>query len=296
VSNKNRIIIFSSDHNGIETKDKLVNLLEAQDFTCIDLGPFLENGKVDYVDYANQLSKIVASNGVEKGILICGTGVGMSIAANRHSDIRAALVHNITTAPKCREHNDANVLCLGSWVTSHNEIEEIVQTWLDTDFGEGRHVKRVEKLSNNKRKKIVFTNGVFDILHTGHVDLIRFAKTFGEKLVVGINSDLSVKRIKGDSRPINNQNDRKRILEALQEVDEVIIFDEDDPKNIRDTISPDVIVKGGEWSADQVRQRDTISQEVEIKIFPLVKDYSTTGVLEKIRQIETHEKSNKTSQ
>ena len=120
--------------------------------------------------------------------------------------------------------------------------------------------------------------------------------SFGEKLVVGINSDLSVKRIKGDSRPINNQNDRKRILEALQEVDEVIIFDEDDPKNIRDTISPDVIVKGGEWSADQVRQRDTISQEVEIKIFPLVKDYSTTGVLEKIRQIETHEKSNKTSQ
>ena len=289
----NRIIVFSSDHNGIETKTALVNLLRDQGFICIDLGPFPENGKVDYVDYANQLSKIVASDGVEKGILICGTGVGMSIAANRHQDIRAALVHNIATAPKCREHNDSNVLCLGSWVTSHSEIEEIVQTWLGTDFGQGRHVKRVEKLSNKSQEKIVFTNGVFDILHTGHVDLIRFAKSLGEKLVVGINSDGSVKRLKGESRPINSQDDRKRILEALQEVDEVIIFNEDDPRDIRSIISPDILVKGGEWTAEEVRQRDEIPDETEVKIFPLVKDYSTTGVLEKIRQIETHEKTNK---
>ena len=72
----------------------------------------------------------------------------MSIAANRHQDIRAALVHNIATAPKCREHNDSNVLCLGSWVTSHSEIEEIVQTWLGTDFGQGR---------------IFFKNGQFQV-------------------------------------------------------------------------------------------------------------------------------------
>lgn len=285
-----QIIVLASDHNGVSTKSKIIKMLRQKDVTCIDLGPYSNTVKVDYVDYANQLSAIVSDSDVEKGILICGTGVGMSIAANRHTEIRAALVHNIETAPKCREHNDSNVLCLGSWVTDHSEIEKIVATWLDTNFGEGRHVKRVEKLKGPNRQKIVFTNGVFDILHTGHVDLLRFSKRLGEKLVVAINSDESVKRIKGENRPINNQNDRKRILEALEEVDEVIIFDGDKALETINSIMPDVVVKGGEWSAEEVRERDKIDSKIEIKIFPLVKDYSTTRVLEKIRQLETHEK------
>ena len=134
----------------------------------------------------------------------------MSIAANRHDKVRAALIHNQFTAPKSREHNDSNVLCLGSWITPSAQVEKILDFWIGTNFGEGRHVKRIEKLSNGSSEGIIFTNGVFDIIHTGHIELLRFAKSLGKKLVVGINSDKAVKKLKGDDRPINNQHDRKK--------------------------------------------------------------------------------------
>jgi len=281
-------IVLASDHNGVALKEKIKNYLKNNNHLVVDLGPYETENKVDYVDYASQLAEIVSRKDVDKGILICGTGVGMSIAANRFDNVRAALVHNEFTAPKCREHNNANVLCLGSWITDEEQSLKILDAWLTTDFGEGRHVKRVEKLDKSKKQnKIVFTNGVFDILHTGHIQLLKFAKSLGDKLIVGINSDKSVRAIKGDSRPINNQVDRKKILESLTFVDQVVIFDELESKNLLKSMNPNILVKGGEWTKEQVRQRDQVPDEIDVKIFPFVKDYSTTSTIKKIKEIET---------
>jgi len=285
-----KVVLFAADHNGVETKYELISHLEEQGYRCIDLGPFDPDVKVDYVDYANLLCTIIDKNQADCGVLICGTGVGMSIAANRFDNVRAALVHNIMTAPKCREHNDSNVLCLGNWTTSDDVNKQILDLWLKTDFGEGRHVKRVEKLSRPKANSIVFTNGVFDILHTGHLELLKFAKSLGDKLIVGINSDESVQRLKGPTRPINNQEDRKQILLALREVDEVLIFNDNNCKFLVDTLEPDILVKGGEWTADQVRQRDQVADNIDIKIFPLLKDKSTTNTIKKIHTLPTWQK------
>ena len=107
------IIGLSSDHNGVELKSKMAEYLRTNPETkVVDIGPFATGRKVDYVDYASQLSQMVSNGDLDRGILICGTGVGMSIAANRFEKVRAALVHNVMTAPKCREHNNSNVLCL----------------------------------------------------------------------------------------------------------------------------------------------------------------------------------------
>ena len=285
---RNEIIFLASDHNGVALKEKIKIFLRSSGLAAVDLGPF-DTSKVDYVDYANQLSHIVSDNSFSKGILICGTGVGMSIAANRFDGIRAALVHNLDTAPKCREHNDSNVLCLGSWTTSEQDNFRILKSWLSTEFGFGRHVRRVEKLSKEK-KSVVLTNGVFDILHTGHIELLRFAKSLGDKLVVAINSDDSVKQLKGPNRPVNCQNDRKKILEAISEVDEVVVFEQLDTKKVMGEISPTVVVKGGEWTAEEVRVRDEIASHIDIKIFPFVKDYSTTNVIKRIHEQQDWQK------
>ena len=285
------IILFAADHNGVEVKDILMSRLKSKAFKCIDLGPFDSSKKVDYVDYANLLCQIIENGDADRGVLICGTGVGMSIAANRFQNIRAALVHNLITAPKCREHNNSNVLCLGSWSTSIEDNIGILDLWMDTDFGQGRHVKRVEKLSKQNQDTIVMANGVFDILHTGHLELIKFSKNLGDRLVVAINSDSSVRSLKGDNRPINSQEDRKRILLSLSDVDEVVIFEEIDTKNIINKINPSIVVKGGEWTADEVRQRDEIPDNIDVKIFPLIKDKSTTNTIKKIHDLQTWEKS-----
>jgi|TARA_R110000824_G_scaffold267223_1_gene456174 ribose 5-phosphate isomerase B len=278
-----KTVVLAADHNGVELKKVLYEHLKSNGYRCIDLGPNNINS-VDYTDYAYQLGSIVDKKDAEFGILICGTGVGMSIAVNRFKNVRGSLVHNLETAPLTREHNDSNVICLGSWITTEKESLQIVNSWLSTPFGEGRHVKRVEKISEQKPNKIVFTNGCFDILHTGHIGLLKFAKTFGDKLIVAINSDDSIKKIKGNNRPINSENDRKAIIQAIDCVDEVIVFDDVNPKNIRDSINPDVIVRGGEFTVDEIKERDDIDDNTIIKIFPIVTDKSTTNVIEKIKQ------------
>jgi len=277
-----KTIVLAADHNGVELKKALYKHLKSNGYRCVDLGPDNSNS-VDYTDYAYQLGSIVDKKDADFGILICGTGVGMSIAVNRFKNVRGSLVHNLETAPLTREHNDSNVICLGSWITTEKQSLQIVDTWLSTPFGEGRHVKRVEKITEHKPNKIVFTNGCFDILHTGHIGLLKFAKTFGDKLIIAINSDDSVRKLKGDDRPINSQHDRKAVLESIDCVDEVVIFDSIEPKDIRDSVNPDVVVRGGEFTADEIRRRDEIKEDIVIKIFPLIVDKSTTGVIRKIK-------------
>ena len=276
------MIVLASDHNGVELKTLIKLHLKNQGVPCVDLGPYVDTNSVDYTDYAFQLSTIIKNQEASKGILICGTGVGMSIAANRVSGVRAALVHNMLTAPKCREHNDSNVLCLGSWVTDNDMSIEIVDEWLNTNYGEKRHVRRVEKLNRDKKDKIVFANGVFDILHAGHIELLRFAKNLGGKLIVAVNSDRSVKQLKGDSSPINPEMDRLKLIQSLKWVDDAFVFDSCDTGEMIDAIHPDIVVKGGEWTADEVRSRDNIPNDIDIKIFPLKENYSTTDTLKKV--------------
>ena len=284
-----KTIIISSDHNGVENKQQLKTYLKGEGYRVIDIGPYTSDVSVDYVDYAAQLSTIVGNREADRGILICGTGVGMSIVANRFPGVRAVLAHNELTAVKSREHNDSNVLCLGTWLSSQVEMREMSKMWLDEAWGEGRHVKRVEKIDSHTG--IVLTNGVFDILHKGHIELLKFAKSQGTKLIVAIDSDRRVKELKGDSRPINNEEDRRKVLETNRYVDEVVIFDStEELQGFYQTLAPDVIVKGSEWTADEVRERDVIPEDIQIKVYPLVGNYSTTNTMHKIRELETCEK------
>ena len=262
-----KTIVISSDHNGVEDKEQLKTYLKGEGYRVIDIGPYTPEVSVDYVDYAAQLSTIVSNKEADRGILLCGTGVGMSIVANRYPGVRAVLAHNELTAVKSREHNDSNVLCLGSWLSSQIEMREMSKMWLDEAWGEGRHVKRVTKIDANTG--IVLTNGVFDILHKGHIELLKFSKMQGTNLLVAIDSDRRVKDLKGNDRPINNQADRRRRLVTNRYVDEVVIFDSvEELQGFYDTLSPNVIVKGSEWTADEVRERDNIPENVQIKVYP----------------------------
>ena len=123
---------------------------------------------------------------------------------------------------------------------------------------------------------VVFTNGVFDILHIGHLKLLRHAKTLGNRLIVGINSDSSVKRLKGNLRPINGQNTRKESLLELGFVDDVIVFEEDTPLESITKLEPDIIVKGGDYTFDTV----VGNHLAKVVIFPTVEGHSTTRIID----------------
>ena len=141
----NKKIFLSSDHGGFELKTSVINFLKEGNYDVEDLGCFsLES--VDYPDYANLIAKSIKNNINSFGILFCGTGIGVSIAANRHSHIRAALCTSIEMASKSRKHNDANVLALGGRILNNLVIKDIVFQFLNTDFEEGRHRLRVNKL------------------------------------------------------------------------------------------------------------------------------------------------------
>ena len=141
----NKKIFLSSDHGGFELKTSVINFLKEGNYDVEDLGCFsLES--VDYPDYANLIAKSIKNNINSFGILFCGTGIGVSIAANRHSHIRAALCTSVEMASKSRKHNDANVLALGGRILNNLVIKDIVFQFLNTDFEEGRHRLRVNKL------------------------------------------------------------------------------------------------------------------------------------------------------
>ena len=139
--------------------------------------------------------------------------------------------------------------------------------------------------SLRKDHKVVFTNGCFDILHAGHVAYLQEAKQQGDLLVVGLNSDASVARLKGPTRPIQNQDDRAFILSALACVDHVVIFDEETPLSLIEAVKPDVLVKGGDWRIDQIVGSDfVLARGGEVKSLQFVEGRSTTRIVEKIHE------------
>lgn len=132
--------------------------------------------------------------------------------------------------------------------------------------------------------RVVFTNGVFDLLHPGHIDVLTGARALGEALVVGLNSDASVARLKGPGRPVRSETERAYVLAALAAVDIVVVFDEDTPLELVVALSPDIIVKGGDYSPDTVvGARETIARGGRVVIIPTTAGQSTTAIIEKLR-------------
>lgn len=133
-------------------------------------------------------------------------------------------------------------------------------------------------------QKIVFTNGCFDILHRGHLHLLREAKALGDLLIVAINSDRSVQQIKGSARPVISQAGRAELIAALEMVDYVILFDEVDPYRLIEELRPDILAKGGDWSTDQVIGGDIVERGGgRVAVIPYLKGFSTTEIIERVR-------------
>lgn len=138
-------IVIGSDHAGLELKEELKNLLVNEGHEITDVGTN-SPASVDYPDFGFEAARLVANGAADRGILVCGTGIGMSIAANKVKGVRAALIHDLYTAIQSRKHNDANVLVLGGRVTGRGLAEEIVKVWLSTEFEGGRHLGRIKKI------------------------------------------------------------------------------------------------------------------------------------------------------
>ena len=141
-----KAIVMASDHAGFPLKAALAKHLESRGFEVTDLGTH-DGASVDYPDFAYALAREIQSGAAETGVLVCGTGIGISMAANRFPWIRAALCHDVTTARLAREHNDANVLALGGRLLGEEVARDCVDAFLATPFGGDRHVRRVDKLS-----------------------------------------------------------------------------------------------------------------------------------------------------
>ncbi len=134
-------------------------------------------------------------------------------------------------------------------------------------------------------RRIVFTNGVFDLLHPGHVRYLQAARSHGDLLIVGLNSDASVRRNKGPERPINPEDERAEVLAALACVDAVSIFDDETPADIIRRVQPDILVKGSDWPADQIVGRDTVeARGGKVILEPVEQGYATTAIIEKVRR------------
>ncbi|PIC85166.1 ribose 5-phosphate isomerase B [Sporosarcina sp. P20a] len=138
-------VAISSDHGGNNLRKEITNLLTELDIEFIDYGPDADTS-VDYPDYAVPVANDVVAGKVDRGILICGTGIGMSISANKIKGIRCALVHDVFSAKATRGHNDSNILAMGERVIGPGLAREIVSTWLETEFEGGRHERRINKM------------------------------------------------------------------------------------------------------------------------------------------------------
>jgi D-beta-D-heptose 1-phosphate adenylyltransferase (EC 2.7.7.-) len=146
-------------------------------------------------------------------------------------------------------------------------------------------VKRIEDYKS-QNKKIVFTNGCFDIIHAGHVKYLNIAKTYGDILIVGLNSDNSIKRIKGDKRPIVPQEQRAYVLSQLKPVDMVVIFEEDTPYNLIKAIKPDVLIKGADWNIENIVGADIVlSNGGSVNTIKFDYDTSTSKIIQKIIEL-----------
>ena len=172
---------------------------------------------------------------------------------------------------------------IGCATTTINEILEYISSLHKSNsLNYIKNFSEIEIIANqyrNQGKKIVFTNGCFDILHAGHVKYLEEAKTYGDVLILGLNSDSSVKKLKGETRPVNSQNDRAYILSALNAVSFVVIFDQDTPYELIKIIQPDVLIKGGDYKDKEVIGSDIADK---VKLVEFIEGKSTSSIIKKI--------------
>ncbi|MDY6084846.1 MAG: D-glycero-beta-D-manno-heptose 1-phosphate adenylyltransferase [Dialister sp.] len=205
------------------------------------------------------------------------------------SVLAAASAVHMDTVTKLELANMASGIAVSKVGTYQVKKDELQAAW--NQAGHNRSAVKTCSLGQllaqialwrQRKETIVFTNGCFDILHRGHVTYLRQAASLGAHLIIGLNSDESVKRLKGEERPILSERDRAFMLEALAFVDGVIIFSEDTPEKILSRIRPDVLVKGGDYKKEDVAGREYAGR---VEILPLVKGYSTTNIIEKIKKL-----------
>jgi D-beta-D-heptose 7-phosphate kinase/D-beta-D-heptose 1-phosphate adenosyltransferase len=146
-----------------------------------------------------------------------------------------------------------------------------------------KELVEIRRQARREGRTVVFTNGCFDLIHRGHVEYLTRARSLGDLLVVGLNTDRSVQRLKGPGRPLNGQEDRARVLAALEMVDYVCPFDENTPAELIAEVSPEVLVKGGDYGPDQIVGRDTVQAAGgKVVVIPLAEGYSTSGIIGRI--------------
>jgi D-beta-D-heptose 7-phosphate kinase/D-beta-D-heptose 1-phosphate adenosyltransferase len=174
-------------------------------------------------------------------------------------------------------------------------IEEIINEIVSENRGKSGKIRSVDSLVHERdwhrrqKQTVVFTNGCFDVMHRGHIEFLRFCKSQGDVLIVGLNSDNSVRTIKGPGRPINNQHDRSAVLAALETVDYITVFDEADPLNLIKRIKPEILVKGQDWADKGVVGREFVeSCGGKIVLAPLVEGKSSSATIEKIKSLGKH--------
>ncbi len=263
-------------------------------------GNKVANEDKDVIDVANKIrnhykiSNLVVTRS-EKGMTVVSEGTHTTLVAEARDvfDVSGAgdtVVATMALSLGCGRElvdaatvaNTAASIVVGKMGTAPITFAELSKKISDytaskiTKYADVEHIANRERANN---KKIVFTNGCFDILHTGHVTYLKQAKNLGDILILGLNSDNSVKRLKGEGRPINSELDRAFILEALEVIDYVVIFDEDTPHELIKLIKPDVLVKGGDYKLEEVVGREFAKETVLLKF---VDGYSTTSTIEKI--------------
>lgn len=205
-------------------------------------------------------------------MILTTMAAGLTVRAALHVANAAAgvVVSKIGTYPIHRQE------LLALWETIRERKSEVMTTCSAADMAQ-----KVRQWQN-EGATVVFTNGCFDILHSGHVSYLRDAAKLGDHLIVGLNSDASVKRLKGQARPINNEEARADLMRALGFVDGVVIFDEDTPSELLSQLRPNILVKGGDYKAEEVIGREFVDKVV---ILPFKEGYSTTGIIEKIKSL-----------
>jgi len=269
----------------IENDDKLKEILIKQKETSnldISLITLSENGIAILEDKEVVIKPTVAREVYDV------TGAGDTVLASLGFAI--SLDYDIFTAVEFANLAAGVVVGkIGSATVTLDEIEEyqasLHKSSIELHIKTIKEIKKIATRLKEQNKKVVFTNGCFDILHKGHVSYLNTAKSFGDVLILGLNSDNSVKRLKGESRPINTQEDRAYILSALECIDYVVIFDEDTPYELISKIKPNVLVKGGDYKGKEVVGQDIAD---ELKLVDFIEGRSTTRTIKRIQKNETN--------
>lgn len=273
---------IASGHHSTPDKSKLATCVSLCKYYCLS-SLVITDGENGLDLYRYESDRLIHQDAYRVGQVCDVTGAGDTVLA--------ALAVSISEGKSLEKSLPFTAAAAGVVVSkkgtstaSRYEVDRILSAKNQQIFTDDE-LSRVEALVSSARqagKKVVFTNGCFDLLHPGHVTLLNYAKTYGDLLIVGMNSDASVRILKGENRPICNENDRSDMLACLSCVDMVVIFDDTTPLKLIEAIQPDVLVKGADYKDKQIVGAELVkARGGKVAFCPLVKDYSTTKIIEK---------------